>query len=114
MTLSMISGVSATTPTNVEYKSINVHVNDTFNIKLASNPSTGYSWNTRFISPKIALINNEFIPSDTLGLLGTPGTQKFTFKAIKLGHAKIIMDYARSGHHANTKQHVVYHVNIIP
>ena len=113
MALGMVSGVSAAAPNNiVQIKHINVQINDTFNIKLVSNPSTGYSWNEKFNSSKIAMINNKFVPNTDKTLMGAPGMQEFTFKAVELGHTKIVMDYKCLWSDTDGKK-IVYYVNVM-
>ena len=62
-------------------------------IELISNATTGYTW-TAEDNKYITLISDEYITSGT-GLVGAPGAQILTFKAINKGSTEIVLNYAR-------------------
>ena len=72
-------------------------VGKTFIVTLESNPTTGYQWqlNKSFDKKYVELIKSEFKRSKT-DLVGAPGTEIWTFKALKSGTIKLSFKYARS------------------
>lgn len=95
------SGCSAVGKTLTEKNngdSINLKINDNVEIKLESNPTTGYSW---FLSDKvdstIVSVNDPvFIESKKdKKLVGAGGYEIFTIKAISKGKTSIILNYER-------------------
>lgn len=66
-----------------------------FTITLQSNPGTGYQWNPTFNTTILNLVSHEYKPASTK-LLGSPGTDVFTFKAINHGTDTVKMIYKRS------------------
>ena len=68
-------------------------VGDLARLELISNATTGYTWvvddNEYF-----ALVSDEYIAPDT-GLIGAPGMQVFTFRALAEGSAELILRYVR-------------------
>lgn len=68
-----------------------------FSINLSSNPSTGYTNVINKIDPSfVQEVKKEYKPRKTKpGLVGASGIDTFTFKAIKAGETKIIIDYVR-------------------
>jgi len=73
-----------------------VKVNKEFRIVLPSNPTTGYSWMTKFDPNYLQLVNSTYIAYPTRpGIVGSGGIQIFTFKAIKPGNTEITMQYQR-------------------
>jgi len=95
------SGCSAVGKTLTEKNngdSINLKINDNLEIKLESNPTTGYSW---FLSDKVdstivSVTDPEFIePKKDKELVGAGGYEIFTIKAISKGKTSIILNYER-------------------
>lgn len=95
------SGCSAVGKTLTEKNngdSINLKINDNVEIKLESNPTTGYRW---FLSDKadstIVSVNDPvFIESKKdKKLVGAGGYEIFTIKAISKGKTSIILNYER-------------------
>lgn len=66
-----------------------------FTITLQSNPGTGYQWIPSFNTTILNLVSHEYKPASTK-LLGSPGTDVFTFKAINHGTDTVKMIYKRS------------------
>ena len=64
-------------------------------ISLDSNPSTGYSWVAAYDQTALVLVDQEYKAGDS-NLIGAPGTQIFSFKALKSGQTSITMSYQRS------------------
>ena len=76
---------------------IEINVGDSFIIRLESNPTTGYTWSL-VESPKgiVEKVSAVYEPHETEGrLLGSGGTEVWTFKAIAKGKVTLTFDYAR-------------------
>jgi predicted secreted protein len=71
-----------------------VYVGDTVTIKLASNPSTGYSWGQPEGIAHLQLLSAqpEQGPADRVG---APGFQIFSFKATEAGESTLSLNYIR-------------------
>lgn len=82
-------------------KPIHVLQNQTFDIKLQSNPSTGFSWKLiSYDKPLVKFIGQKYAAPTNKKLMGAPGYETFTFQAKKgdyrvnqVGH--IVLTYAR-------------------
>jgi len=77
---------------------INAKVDEEFEIRLSSNPSTGYDWQVTIEDESIL----EYAGSECIGceadagkIVGAGHEFAYNFKALKAGHTKIHMDYAR-------------------
>jgi len=95
------SGCSAVGKTLTEKNngdSINLEIDDKVEIKLESNPTTGYSW---FLSDKVdstivSVTDPVFIESKKdKELVGAGGYEIFTIKTISKGKTSIILNYER-------------------
>lgn len=95
------SGCSAVGKTLTEKNngdSINLKINDNLEIKLESNPTTGYSW---FLSDKVdstivSVTDPVFIESKKdKELVGAGGYEIFTIKGVSKGKTSIILNYQR-------------------
>jgi len=92
----MVTGRILTEKNNGD--SLNLKINDTVEIKLESNPSTGYSW---FLSDNVdeaivSVTSPEFMESKKdKELVGAGGYEIFTIKAIAKGKTDIILNYER-------------------
>jgi inhibitor of cysteine peptidase len=77
-------------------KTIVVEKGSEFAIVLESNPTTGYQWKLAgsLDTEVITLVKTEFEESES-ELLGAPGEEKWTFKAVGLGDAVINLIYVR-------------------
>jgi len=77
-------------------KQVELSVGQSLIVTLVSNPSTGYSWSLADNSNESVLSNtgDEYIAPQTT-LMGTPGSEKWTFKALKKGTSIISMEYIR-------------------
>jgi len=86
----------------------NVDAGDTVVISLESNPTTGYSWTAKYDQTLLELVDEAFTPPGST-LMGAPGTQKFTFKALTAGTAKVTFEYVRpwEGEPADTAEYTV-------
>jgi inhibitor of cysteine peptidase len=89
----MVSLVNSTMPGVQE--AIKLSNGHEFTITLQSNPGTGYQWIPTFNTTILNLVSHEYKPASTK-LLGSPGTDVFTFKAINHGTDTVKMIYKRS------------------
>jgi len=79
---------------------LEVQAGETFEVKLCSNPSTGFQWSEESDISDISVLkqeNHEFVSpeSDPPPAPGTPGQQIWTFKALKKGSSTIYLEYSR-------------------
>ncbi len=77
---------------------INVKVDTIINIKLKSNPTTGYDWYVKSLPKNITQVGaKDFIPDKTSkGIVGAGGTTVLSFKAIKKGSGILTLTYKRN------------------
>ena len=76
-----------------------VKAGDTFNIQLRSNPTTGYRWQLvePFDKTRLEKVSNHYqADANPNRMVGVGGTETWTFKALKSGHAEIQLRYIRS------------------
>ena len=75
---------------SVNSGALRIKVGDTFIIALESNPTTGYSWSLAESDPNIVKkVSNVYEPQNVSpGIVGSGGTEIWTFKAIGEGEAK--------------------------
>ena len=80
-------------------KTVNLNVGEMLVVRLASNPSTGYSWETKGLNTQIleqvgdAVFESPDTPPD---LVGAGGTLVLTFKALQPGTTTLTLVYHRS------------------
>jgi inhibitor of cysteine peptidase len=76
---------------------VNAGLNQEFTLALGSNISTGYSWQPAFDPNVLNLVNKEYKNGDNANgkIVGAPGVEYFTFKALKTGETKITLRYWR-------------------
>ena len=80
-------------------KSVNVSNGGTLIVALTSNPSTGYAWSVVSPEPKNLELDGQpkyVPPGSTTPVVGAPGTEVFTFKAVEKGTSTLKMEYRRS------------------
>jgi inhibitor of cysteine peptidase len=74
-----------------------INVGEKVSFKLASNPSTGYSWsvsqgyNTSVVNP----VSSSYIAPDGDTVMGASGVQVFTFIGVGTGTTNLTMNYSR-------------------
>lgn len=69
-------------------------------ISIASNPTTGYTWDIAdFEGSEVLAVAGEprymSDPQKDPGIVGSGGSQIFSFKALKKGEAKLVFEYTR-------------------
>lgn len=70
----------------------------TVTVSLGSNPTTGFSWDeaAQIADPTVLQqTGSERLPAESQGLVGAPGTQVWTFKALTKGTTTVSMEYSR-------------------
>ena len=80
-------------------KSFTVSRGGTVIVALTSNPSTGYAWSVVSPEPKNLELDGQpryVPPGSTTPVVGAPGTEVFTFKAVEKGTSTLRMEYRRS------------------
>lgn len=80
---------------------IETNVGKTFVIVLPENPTTGYTWfwqvNDDAQKRPLELIKKEFVAKEigVMGSAGSGGTARFTFKAMHIGSAPVVLTLKR-------------------
>ncbi|MFC2050387.1 protease inhibitor I42 family protein [Chloroflexota bacterium] len=73
-------------------------VGDSFTVTLCSNATTGFQWSesAKMGDPTVVQqTNHQFVSPHPEGLVGAPGQEVWTFKALKKGTSTISMEYSR-------------------
>jgi predicted secreted protein len=70
-----------------------VAVGQVFEVPLESNLTTGYRWVANFDDALLELVDEQY--EEDSDLIGAPGTQVFTFRALSTGRAEVTFDYMR-------------------
>jgi inhibitor of cysteine peptidase len=85
-----------------------VRIGSEFKISLASNPTTGYKWETKF-DEKLVKLKSDTLNRTSDARIGQGGTQAFTFLPVKAGQTTIEFLYKRSWEKApaNKKQYTI-------
>ncbi|MCJ7516328.1 MAG: protease inhibitor I42 family protein [Dehalococcoidia bacterium] len=79
-------------------KQVAVATGNTFTVTLCSNATTGFKWSEAAqISDQTVVqqTGHEFIAPQGTGMVGAPGSEVWTFKALKKGTSTINMEYSR-------------------
>jgi inhibitor of cysteine peptidase len=78
-------------------KQINVAAGNTFTVTLCSNATTGFEWSESAQISDTTIVQqtgHEFVSPET-SLVGAPGNEVWTFKALKEGTSTITLEYSR-------------------
>jgi len=78
----------------IEPKEIKVSKNNNFVINLEANLSTGYQWKPNFDYNYVELIGIDYQSANN-GVLGSSGTEVFTFRPLQEGETELIFSYSR-------------------
>jgi len=79
-------------------KQLTVAVGSSFTVTLCSNATTGFSWSesAKISDPAVVQqLTHEKVAPENTGLVGAPGTEVWTFKALKKGTSNIEMQYSQ-------------------
>ena len=96
-------------------KSFELEKGDRINIKLESNPTTGYEWilSEETDTAIVPLIDSKFVQTEKEEeLVGVGGYEVFTFQAKKIGQTEIILTYKRSWEEEELKEEFTFNINI--
>ncbi|NQT66287.1 MAG: protease inhibitor I42 family protein [Actinobacteria bacterium] len=96
-------------------KSFELEKGDRINIKLESNPTTGYSWilDGETDTSVVSLFDSKFVQTEKEEeLVGAGGYEIFTFKAENNGQTEIILTYKRSWEEEELKEEFLFKINI--
>ncbi len=77
-------------------KTIELKKEDTIQVSLRGNPTTGYNWFLAAQSPAVLQQEGTPIYKPDTQLMGSPGMVTLTFKAIASGQTVLHLDYKRS------------------
>ncbi|MBU0651005.1 protease inhibitor I42 family protein [bacterium] len=81
---------------NENMEIIDVKVGDVFEVKLESNPSTGYTWAPYYAEERISLDGIEYQPNNSdEKIVGSGGVTVFKFKALKSSKTVMTFKYFR-------------------
>ena len=72
-----------------------IKLGDTFEVHLASNPSTGYTWTVHPKSTAVLKLNGQTQTDATAPGVGRPIVQVFTFQPKRAGDGILLLRYAR-------------------
>ena len=67
-------------------------------IKLGSNPSTGFHWDETVKIPDSSVLqqtSNKLLVPEAKGIVGSPGSQVWTFKTLQKGKTTVSMGYSQ-------------------
>ena len=78
-------------------KEVEVAVGDSFTVTLCANPTTGFEWESAEIGDQtvLQLLDQKFVPPEKTGVVGAPGQEVLTLKALKKGTSSVSMEYSR-------------------
>lgn len=76
-------------------ESFTVEAGKRFEIRLVSNPSTGYEWKVSKLPARLLLVDERFEGSEE-PRPGAGGHQVFEFQALRAGDATLELEYTRS------------------
>lgn len=96
-------------------KSFELEKGDRINIKLESNPTTGYSWilGGETDTSVVSLFDSKFVQTEKEEeLVGAGGYEIFTFKAENSGQTEITLTYQRPWEEEELKGEFLFKINI--
>lgn len=78
-------------------KEVELGVGGSLTVALESNPSTGYEWELTEVGDETVLqkVDQRYEPPEDGGMVGAPGKEIWTFKALKKGQSSISMEYSQ-------------------
>jgi inhibitor of cysteine peptidase len=79
-------------------KELAAAVGDSFTVTLCSNATTGFQWSesAQISDPTVVQqMDHKFVSPKADGLVGAPGKEVWTFKALKKGTSTISLEYGR-------------------
>ncbi|MDP1574630.1 MAG: protease inhibitor I42 family protein [Coxiellaceae bacterium] len=114
-----LAGTTQTIPFTSNKDPIKVAQNQTFDIVLPSNATTGFSWKwnaTQYDQNLVTLVSHKYVAPTNTKMLGAPGYEVWEFKAkagnyrvVQVGH--IVMEYQRPWEKTlGTKKTFIVHI----
>jgi len=77
-------------------KALQANIGDTFMVTLCSNATTGFIWSEATIGdPSVVAWTSHGAWGPVTDLVGAPGNEAWSFRALKMGQTTISMDYSR-------------------
>lgn len=79
-------------------KQMTVANGNSFTVKLCSNATTGYRWSesAQISDPAVVQqISHQVVAPEDTSIVGAPGNEVWTFKALKKGTSTVKMEYSR-------------------
>lgn len=107
-----ISAVSQTKVYTAADTVITASVGEQFDIKLASNQSTGYSWHVENNFGSLVFIKGKDYITPETSKVGEGGDELWHFEALATGDAKLIFFYSRSLDRADGDNILTFTINI--
>ncbi len=85
-------------------------------VSLDANPTTGYTWMMRIDGDALELAGDEFLSGQradgSQAVVGSGGTQQFTFQGLAPGEATVTLEYERPWEEADPDKTVVLQVTV--
>lgn len=85
-------------------------------VSLDANPTTGYTWMMRIDGDALELAGDEFLDGrsaeESRTVVGSGGTQRFTFQGLAPGEATVTLEYERPWEEADPEKTVVLQVTV--
>ncbi len=89
---------------------------DQLRVSLDANPTTGYTWMMRLDGDALELAGDEFLNGQSTdgsrAVVGSGGTQQFTFQGLAPGEATVTLEYERPWEEADPEKMVVLQVTV--
>ena len=79
-------------------KEVEIAVDGSLTVTLESNATTGFQWDEASkIGDQTVLkqVEHQFIAPESTGMVGAPGKEVWTFRALKKGNSTISMEYSQ-------------------
>ncbi len=93
---------------------IRARVGETFKIKLPGNPTTGFLWIAKVLSPDKIISPLDTTWENEVTLAGQPRTQVLNFKALSAGKADLIIEYKRPWETDNVLEKRTFTIHVDP
>jgi len=115
LTLALLIGCAPGTPREYtdDKTPITVGPGELFVIALASNPTTGFSWQLDYDRTMLTLAGKDYVQdAGAAGRVGAGGTEKFSFQGVKAGTTKVTLKYQRPWESVPPAETKVFNITI--
>jgi len=75
---------------------VEVKLGESFEVRLAENPTTGYRWAIRSLGVSCLKVEEDTFEPPGSGALGAGGAHRWRFRTVQEGIADLAMEYRRS------------------